>query len=68
MAYDNSLNDPTKLIKYLKKLFKIQKIYYSDSIQDKILGGLRGKEYIKNIQFVNSLDKFLIDKKILNGT
>ena len=66
--YDNSLNDPNKLIKYLKKLFKIQKIYYSDSIQDKILGGLRGKEYIKNIQFVNSLDKFLIDKKILNGT
>ncbi len=66
--YDNSLNDPKKLIKLIKKLFKIQKIYYTDSIQDKILGGLRGKNYIKNIHFINSLDKFLIDNKILNGT
>ena len=37
LTLHNSLNDPNKLIKYLKKLFKIQKIYYSDSIQDKIL-------------------------------
>ena len=66
--FDNSLNDPQKLINYVKKLFKIEKIFYTDSIQDKILGGLRGKEYVKNIEFVNSLDEFLIENKILNGT
>ena len=66
--FDNSLDDPKTLINHVNKFFKIEKIQYSDSIQDKILGGLRGKQYIKNIQFVNNLDKYLVKNGILKGT
>ena len=66
--FDNSLDNPKKLISNVKKFFKVEEIRYSDSIQDKILGGLRGKNYINNIKFVNELDKYLVNNNILKGT
>ena len=44
--FDNSIDDVEKVIKALKK-FKNIKINPLDTISDKIIGGLRGKEGMK---------------------
>lgn len=65
---DNTTNNPDKVIFYLKKLFKIEKIITEDSFKDKIIGGVRGKNYSQVIKFIDLLDDYLIKKKIIKGT
>lgn len=65
---DNILNDSLKLKKLLKVDFNIFKEISLDSFRDKILGSIRGKDYLNEIKLINNLDKFLINKKILKGT
>jgi 2-polyprenyl-3-methyl-5-hydroxy-6-metoxy-1,4-benzoquinol methylase len=65
---DNITSNPDKVIFYLKKLFKIEKIETEDSFKDKIIGGIRGKNYSQVIKFIDLLDDYLIKKKIIKGT
>jgi len=66
--FDNSIDDPNKIIKMIKKYFKITKINYSDAFIDKLIGGLRGKNRFLIAKFLKSYDQYLVDKKILSGT
>ena len=59
---DNVTNNPEKVIFYLKKLFRIEKIITEDSFKDKIIGGVRGKNYLQVIKFIDLLDDYLIKK------
>ena len=65
---DNVTNNPEKVIFYLKKLFRIEKIITEDSFKDKIIGGVRGKNYLQVIKFIDLLENYLIKKKIIKGT
>ena len=65
---DNVTNNPERVIFYLKKLFRIEKIITEDSFKDKIIGGVRGKNYLQVIKFIDLLDDYLIKKKIIKGT
>ena len=59
---DNVTNNPEKVILF-KKLFRIEKIITEDSFKDKIIGGVRGKNYLQVIKFIDLLDDYLIKKK-----
>ena len=48
--------------------YKIIKLDAMEAFKDKILGGIRGKSYKKEIMFLNNFDDFLVKKKILRGT
>ena len=65
---DNSINDPKRLIGLIKKKFKINQHYFTDSFKDKLIGGLRGKRYKQYSTFFDHFDEILIENKILNGT
>ena len=65
---DNSINDPKRLIGLIKKKFKINQHYFTDSFKDKLIGGLRGKQYKKYSIFFDHFDEILIENKILKGT
>lgn len=64
---DNSTSSKSLVLKELKKNFKIIKINEMEAFKDKILGGIRGKNYKKEIIFLNNFDDFLVKKKILKG-
>ncbi len=66
--FDNSIDDPDKIIKIVKKYFKIVQLNYSDAFIDKLIGGLRGKNRFLIAKFLKKYDQHLVDKKILNGT
>jgi len=65
---DNSTDDPKKLIKKIKRYFKIKRVKYYDAFVDKIIGGLRGKNRFLIANLIKEFDNFLINKKILKGT
>ena len=66
--FDNSIDDPQKVIKLVKKYYKITNISYSDGFIDKLIGGLRGKNRFVVAKFLKKYDQYLVDKKILKGT
>lgn len=66
--FDNSIDDPKKIISLVKKYFRITRIDYSDAFIDKLIGGLRGKNRFVIAKFLKAYDQYLVDKKILNGT
>ena len=66
--FDNSIDDPDKIIKIVKKYFRIIKLNYSDAFIDKLIGGLRGKNRFVVAKFLKKYDQYLVDNKILNGT
>ena len=66
--FDNSIDDPDKIIKIVKKYFRIIKLNYSDAFIDKLIGGLRGKNRFVVAKFLKRYDQYLVDNKILNGT
>ena len=41
---------------------------FDDAIKDKIIGGVRGIYSKETIEFINRLDTYLINNKILNGS
>ena len=65
---DNSIDDPIRLIKELRKFYKINKIEYFDAFIDKLIGGLRGKDRLKLAKFLKEFDNYLIKERILKGT
>jgi len=65
---DNSTSSKSLVLKELKKNYKIIKLDTMEAFKDKILGGIRGKSYKKEIMFLNNFDDFLVKKKILRGT
>ncbi len=66
--FDNSIDDPDKIIKIVRQNYKIIELNYSDAFIDKLIGGLRGKNRFLIAKFLKSYDQFLVDKKVLNGT
>ena len=64
---DNSTSSKSLVLKELRKNFKIIKIDQMEAFKDKIIGGIRGKNYKKEISFINNFDDFLVKKKILKG-
>ena len=65
---DNSISDEAQILKFVKKYFKIYDYSTQDSISDKIIGGIRGKDRYILAKFIKELDKYLIHKKLLKGT
>lgn len=66
--FDNSIDNPNKILNLVKKNFKILKIEYSDAFMDKLIGGLRGKNRFLIAKFLKKYDQYLVNKKILKGT
>ena len=64
---DNITNNPDKIIFYLKKIFKVEVIDTEDSFKDKLIGGIRGKNFSQEVKFIDLLDDYLIKKKIIKG-
>ena len=62
---DNSTSSKSLVLKELRKNFKIIKIDQMEAFKDKIIGGIRGKNYKKEISFINNFDDFLVKKKFL---
>ena len=65
---DNVSDDFKKIKKYLISNYIIEKMIFDDAIKDKIIGGVRGIYSKETIEFINRLDTYLINNKILNGS
>jgi 2-polyprenyl-3-methyl-5-hydroxy-6-metoxy-1,4-benzoquinol methylase len=66
--FDNSIDDPKKIINLVKNYYNIINIDYSDAFIDKLIGGLRGKNRFIVGKFLKKYDQYLVDNKILKGT
>ena len=66
--FDNSIDDPKKIINLVKNYYKIINVSYSDAFIDKLIGGLRGKNRFIIAKFLKKYDQYLVDNKILKGT
>ena len=65
---DNNINSSQEVIKIISKKFIVEKKFFRDAFQDKIIGGIRGKNRSNEVKLINKFDNFLIKKKILKGS
>ena len=65
---DNSTDDPDKVLKIVKRYFKIKKLEFYDGFIDKLIGGLRGKNRFMIAKLLKEFDNYLISEKVLKGT